>query len=334
MKKLRYRLEWLMVLFVAKIIPLLSRRGCYRLGGFLGACAATLDRPGRHVALSNLEAALGNQLSPRQRRTVNRQSYQCFLRAMLDLFWLPRLTKENFGEWMEVVGLDEVLASVAPGQGIIFTTFHYGNVEWAAQLIGLRGFRGITVALGFKNPLLGPIFARLRTHSGNELSPSKRAFLNMYKAVQRGRFIAVTCDDTIKPRDPCVAITCFGIKKCVTYAHAWLHQRTGAALVPIYCEPLRNGRYRYHFFPKLEFAKGTSIVEITQRCWDHIEPVVRQNPSPWTWRYKHWRYRLAGSPKPYPFYAESGPRFEARLNAVMAEFEREAAVAHQLEEAN
>ena len=102
---------------------------------------------------------------------------------------------------------------------------------------------------------------------------------------------------------------------CISAPVRRLFQR-GASRYP-------NGRYRLHIFPRLQFEKGTSIIEITQRCWDQIEPVVRQNPSPWVWMYKHWRYRLAGSAKPYPFYAERGPKFEARLNAAMEKLQRE-----------
>jgi hypothetical protein len=65
------------------------------------------------------------------------------------------------------------------------------------------------------------------------------------------------------------------------------------------------------------------VIQITQGCWDQIEPFVRQNPGPWVWMYRHWRYRLARSAKPYPYYAEIGPGFETRLNASMARLERE-----------
>jgi KDO2-lipid IV(A) lauroyltransferase len=323
LKNVRYRLEWVALVVLAKIIPLFSRKSCYRIGGFLGACASKLDLRGRRIALSNLEAALGNELSSRRRAQVARESYQQFVRTMLDLFWVPRLTSENFSQWMELIGFDEAIASVGSGQGIIFTTFHYGNFEWMAQILGLRKLPGLTLVQEFKNPLLEPIFAKLRRHSGNELASRERGIVRMYKALKRGQHIAVLTDLTLKPWDPCVAINCFGMKKCVTYAHAWLHQRTGAPIVPSYCEPLPNGRYRAHFFPKLQFAKGTSIIQITQACWDQIEPLVRQNPSAWVWMYKHWRYRLAGSARPYPYYAEVGRGFERRLNAAMAKLERE-----------
>ncbi len=323
LKKLRYRLEWLALTIVARTVPLFSRRSCHRIGQVIGACASIIDRSGRRIALSNLEAALGNDLSSRDRTIVARESYQLFVGAMLDWFWSPRLTSQNFSEWIEVIGLDEVLNDIGPGRGIIFTTFHYGNFDWAALIMGLRGLHGMTLTQEFKNPLLEPIVAKLRRLSGNDLASREGGTIRMYKALKRGRHVAILTDLTLKPWDPSVAINCFGMKKCVTYAHAWLHQRTGAPIVPICCAPLPGGKYRIQVYPQLQFEKGTSVIQITQACWDQIEPLVRQNPSPWVWMYKHWRYRLAGSARPYPFYAEVGPKFEARLNANMAKLERE-----------
>ncbi len=318
LKKIRYWVEWFALTIVARTVPLFSRQTCYRISQCIGACAAIVDRSGRRIALSNLEAALGNELSRGRRVSIARESYQLFIGAMLDLFWSPRLTRQNFTEWIEVIGLDEVLDDIGPGRGIIFTTFHYGNFDWAALVMGLRGLHGMTLTQEFKNPLLEPIVAKLRKLSGNDLASREGGTIRMYKALKRGHHVAILTDLTLKPWDPSVAINCFGMKKCVTYAHAWLHQRTGAPIVPIFCEPLPGGKYRIQVYPQLQFEKGTSVIQITQACWDQIEPLVRQNPSPWVWMYKHWRYRLAGSARPYPFYAEIGPKFEARLNANMA----------------
>jgi lauroyl/myristoyl acyltransferase len=322
LKIIRYRLEWLALLIVAEIIPLLPRSGCSALGRFLGACAATIDRRGRRIAFSNLKAALGDELSADRRAQVVRQSYENFVRTMLDLFWSRRMTRQDFRKWFDLGNLDEALAEAAPGQGVIFFTFHYSNFEWCALTLGLRGVPGLTVAQEFKNPLLEPIFAELRKHSGNEIAPRKSGLIRMFRALKRGQHVAILTDLTLKPRDPCVAIDTFGLKKCVTYAHAWLHQRTGSPIVPAHCEPLPGGRYRLVFQPKIELPKNASIAEITQACWDRVEPIVRERPEQWVWMYKHWRYKLAGAARPYPFYAEAGPNFERRLNEAMVKLRR------------
>ena len=256
LKKLRYRLEWMALVLLAKIVPQFSRAQCCGLAEFLGACAFHLDRRGRRIALSNLEAALGDELSPVRRKEVARESYQQFLRTMLDLFWIPRLTSENFTEWVEIIGFDEAVVGLEPEQGIIFTTFHYGNFEWAAQLLGLNKLPGLTLTQEFKNPLLEPLFAKLRRHSGNELAPRARGIVRMYKALKRGQHVAVLTDLTLKPWDPSVAINCFGMKKCVTYAHAWLHQRTGAPILPVWCESLPSGAVSPSHFPQAPVREG------------------------------------------------------------------------------
>jgi hypothetical protein len=54
---------------------------------------------------------------------------------------------------------------------------------------------------------------------------------------------------------------------------------------------------------------------MAQACWDQFEQVVRKNPAPWLWMYKHWRYRpLAANLAAYPFYANLSQDFERRLD--------------------
>jgi lauroyl/myristoyl acyltransferase len=99
----------------------------------------------------------------------------------------------------------------------------------------------------------------------------------------------------------------------VPSAHAWLHERTGAPIVPAHCEPLPDGRYRVIFHPKIDNTAGMTHQQIAQACWNSFEPYVRKNPAPWLWMYKHWRYEPANSTRTYPFYANFSRRFEEIL---------------------
>jgi hypothetical protein len=51
-------------------------------------------------------------------------------------------------------------------------------------------------------------------------------------ALRRGERFALLGDLTTSAKLPTVAIKCFGRERCVTFAHVWLHQRTGAPLYP------------------------------------------------------------------------------------------------------
>jgi hypothetical protein len=59
----------------------------------------------------------------------------------------------------------------------------------------------------------------------------------------------------------------------VTSAHGWPHERTGVPIIPAHCEPLRDGRYRLIFHPKINATVGMTHQEIGTR----LEPYVRTN---------------------------------------------------------
>lgn len=293
-----------------KIVPLLSRNACYQLAGFAGSLAATFDRAGRRVALANLQAAFGDQFSPAARAKIVRQSYQSFARTMLDLFWSPRLTSANFGDYIEFQGLEQMRADAGPERSCMVGAFHYGNFEWLSLACAWSGFGGYIATQEFKNPLLDIFFARLRERSGHQTVPREGAIIRLYKILRRKGRIALLVDTTLPPHHPTVVIECFGLKTMITVAHAWLQERTGTPLIPMYCQPLPGGRYRVVALPKVEVPAGATHQEIAQACWDAFEPVVRQNPAPWMWMYKHWRYRPTGSRERYPFYAQESLEFD------------------------
>ena len=308
-KKLRYRLEWLALRAALRLVPLLSRNACYQLAGFAGTVASTFDRRGRSVSLSNLEAAFGDELSPARRKQIVRESYQHFARTMLDLFWSPRLTGETLSQYVEFEGVDRTVAEIAPSNSCIVGTFHYGNFEWLGLATAWIGYPCAITTQEFKNPLLDEMFTRLREQSGHTVVEREGAIVRLYKTLRKKGRVALLVDTTLPPSQPTIVINCFGLKTIVTVAHAWLQDRTRVPVIPVHCEPLPAGRYRVVTHPKVEWREGATHQDIAQACWDAFEPVVRRNPAPWLWMYRHWRYKPAGA-SGYPFYSQESWAFD------------------------
>lgn len=309
-KALRYRLEWFFLRIGTAIVPLLPRWLCYQLGQFFGALAFALDRRGARVALGNLEVALGKDFSLEQRRNIARRSYQNFATMLLDFLWSPRLTKSNFRRYIDIKNLERAERQTGAGHSAIVASIHYGNFEWMSLTMGFLGYPAEIVAEAQKNSMINPILERARIRSGHTVIPRKRAIVRLFKTLQRGGRVALLVDLTVHPRNPAVVIECFGLKTCVTLAHSWLHQRTGAPIIPAHCEPLPGGKYRVVCHPKIEPPANASAAEIAQACWDCFEPVLRKDPAPWLWMYKHWRIRPDDATRDYPFYANRSPHYE------------------------
>jgi len=312
-KRVRYRLEWLGLLLATKLIPLLSRKACLHLARVLGALISMFDRHRYSVALNNLEVAFGNQLSPGARRKIARKSFQHFALTMVDLLWSPRLTRENFRDYIEFENLEEIDRVSGSERNFITACYHYGNFEWFSLASGYSGLSGTIISQEFKNSLLDPIFKKLREQSGHELIPRERGIIRLYKVLRRKGRTALLVDLTVPPDQGAVAIDCFGLKTSVTSAHAWLHQQTDVPIIPVHCEPLAGGRYRVVFHRKIDTTQDMTLLQIAQACWNSFEPYVRKNPSPWLWMYKHWRYRPANPDRPYPSYAHVMRRFDEML---------------------
>src|SRR5437667_586903 len=313
-KRIRYRLEWLGLVLATKLIPLCSRTVCYHIAQAAGALLSCVDRPRSQVALSNLEVAFGDRFSPKERRKIARESFQHFARTMLDLLWSPRLTQENFSQYIDLENFEETARETGPERSVMIACYHYSNFEWLSLACGFLDLKGTIISQQFKSSLLDPIFKKLREQSGHELIPRQGGIVRLYKVMRRKGRTALLVDLTLHPKMPSVAIDCFGLKTSVTSAHAWLNQQTGAPIIPAHTEPLANGRYRLVFHPKIETA-GRSHQEIAQACWNSFEPYVRKNPAPWLWMYKHWRYKPVKADRPYPFYARTHGRFDKQISA-------------------
>jgi len=314
-KRMRYRLEWLGLVLATKLIPLCSRRVCYHIAQTAGALLSFVDRDRYQIALSNLEVAFGGAFSLEQRRKMARESFQHFARTMVDLLWSPRLTQENFSQFIELQNFGETARDTGPERCLMIACYHYSNFEWLSLACGFLDLKGTIISQEFKNPSLDPIFKKLREQSGHELVPRDRGIMRLYKVLRRKGRTALLVDLTVPPSQGAVAINCFGLKTSITSAHAWLHERTGVPIVPAHCEPLANGRYRLVFHQKIANTAEMTHQEIAQACWNSFEPYVRKNPAPWLWMYKHWRYRPANPDRPYPFYANFYRLFENMLAA-------------------
>lgn len=312
---LRQRLECVGLETLIRLIGLLPYPALRSLGNVVGAAVYACDARGRAVALANLDAAFGDAFSPARKKQIARGSYQTFARTMLELFWSPRFTREFADRMVVCEGLERSECHRDPRAAVVYPCLHFSNFEWLGQYCAYAITPGPIITQRFRNPLLGPVFSRLRASSGHEIIPQERAMIRMFKHLQGGGKFGVLSDLNLDPDEGSVIIDTFGgLKISITQIHAALARRTGALIVPCECRPLPDGRYRMVYHPPLEAPPDAQPAEIVQKCWDALEPSIREHPECWLWSYKHWRFRPSGDTSGrYPFYANPAKRFDKLL---------------------
>lgn len=312
-KKIRYRFEWLGVKWLYFAIPLLPRRVAHALGTILGSLAFHLDGRGRRTALENLALVFGDEKTPAEIHRTAVDSYRSFARTVIDQFWGSRLNRQNFSKFCDFEIEDMDALERARETGAIWITPHYSNFEWIALVMGFDDFRFTIVAQDFRNSSLTETYKKNRERSGHEVISQRGATLHLLRSLEHGGHAAFLTDLTIRPSRPATAIQCFGRRTCVTGIHAYLMRRTGLPVIPGICIPQANGRYLMKGFRPLKFESDVTDHEIAQACWDIFEPFIRENPAPWLWMYKHWRYLPANPTTSYPSYASQSNAFEKVL---------------------
>jgi lauroyl/myristoyl acyltransferase len=314
-KRQRYRLEWLGLKLLSGLVCLIPYRTIRPLASFLGSVTWWLDGRRREVTLANLCCAFGDRYDAGELADIGRRSFGVFAGTMLELLWSPRITREFLKEFGTQETLDPASRHAEQGRSVIYACLHAGNFEWTSKIsVNLFGPVPL-IAQEFKNPLLGPLFDSWRSVVGHAVFPRKGVMIRMLRHLKEGGKFGVLVDLNLKPADGPVLIRCFGkYLTPVTRLPAELALRTGAAVVPVEIIPRREGGHHLRYLPEIPITESTTPAEITQACWDALEPGISRNPELWLWNYKHWRYRPSGPEgEGYPFYANRDPSFDRLL---------------------
>lgn len=296
------------------MIPKLPYDALESIAHDLGALAYNVDTRGRTSALENLRAAFSDQYTPDERERIARASYRNFARTMLALFWSPNLATGDWQKYIRVEGLDTDPCHRDPTQPGIYFCAHFGNFEWLSHAAALAITKGPIIFQKFKNPLLGPVFSRLRAVTGHEIIPQERVLIRMLKVLKAGGKFGVLTDLSLDPKHGTVPIRCFGLWTSASPILHALHDRTGARLIPCECVPQPDGTYVARYLPAVDIPPDATAAEISQLCWNELERSIRARPELWLWAYKHWRFRPADADAgTYPAYSNPAKRFDKLL---------------------
>jgi lauroyl/myristoyl acyltransferase len=322
-QRLRFRLEFGGLWIASRVIPWIPLPLLRLLARLAGRLLFAFDRRGHAIAMENLRLVFGSEKSEAELRQIARASAAHFARTMLELFWARNFTPDNYRDHMVMEGWEQARELNKKHRGGIFVCLHYGNFEWLSIAGAFERLPGCIVTQQFENPLLGPVFDRLRSLSGHRIIQQQRSMLITLKHLKNGGNIGVLIDLQLHPKLPSVPVRCLGRWCPVTKLHAMLQKHTGLPIIPIESVPLPDGRYRTIAHDPIYFPPDATECEIAQKCWDFFEPQVRRQPEAWLWAYKHWRFVPKSADLPYPSYAVQRDRFDSLLEGAVAEMPSE-----------
>lgn len=287
----RFAIEARAAAIVRALVRPLPRRWTLGLGRALGRLLADLDP--RHVAIAaeNLRQAFPHWDEPRRLRTA-RAVYAHFGQTLLDILWMAEQPRERLLGLIVEEGRENADGVRAAGRGVVYVTGHFGNWEFYGVAFGWLGEPVGVVARPLDNPALEARLTAFRTRSGNTVISKRRALQDILRLLRQGAGVAILVDQNVQEQDG-IFVEFFGRPAATTTVAAALAVKTGCALLPVHCEALPDGRYKFVYGRPLEWTttgnRQDDIARLTQALTTVIEGWVRERPEQWLWMHRRWK---------------------------------------------
>ena len=289
-RKIRYYLEYLIVLAGAVAMRVLNDRQTLALGRFLGAAAWRLGVT-RRLTLANLAAAFPDKPAGELGR-LGQQALQSAAITFLELARMPLLDPRDLLVDVEFENLHLLDESLARGKGAVCLSGHFGNWEIMGAALVARGYP-LSFMIGQQsNPWVDALFNSYRQHCNIHLIPLKD-IRQVLTTLKRNQFVSILGDQDGDRWG--MFIPYFGRSASTFTGPAVFARRTGADMLFSVSVRLDERRHKVtvHRLPQPpEGLSEEQDLNFRLTAYNRLlEAAVRQDPGQWWWMHNRWEAR-------------------------------------------
>lgn len=263
---------------------------------------ALFDLGGKRIeyVLANLRIAYP-ELSEDARRAIGRESYVNLAWMLIDVARGGHWTADDVRERVEVVGLENAWAALAPGRGAIALTLHQGSFELAMRAMPTVGIPLTVIGRPLGNRLLRDEIKRQRESTGSELLAHRNILPELIRVLRKGRAVAALNDQYAR-RSRGTFVPFLGVRASTSLGPALLAVRTGAPIVPATCIRIGPDRHRLTIRPALPIPdsgdRRKDAEQLTAHSNEVLSEFIRACPEQWMWSHRRFRHSpdLPGDP--------------------------------------
>lgn len=278
--------------------------------GLCAALASTYARiggPRVEDARVNLRIAFPER-SDDDRQKILINSFANLGRSFAEVCAMHSRKRASLFDHVTIEGRENLeLAREASGHdGGLVITAHFGSWEFCAAALAHQGLPVSAVQHGFENESIDKIVTSWREAAGLETLSMGGAALGLFRAIARGRYVALLMDQNAK-EDEGVFAPFFSIPACTRSGPALIAMTRGTPVIPVFF--FRKGTTGEHvarIYPPLELdqdenASPDLLAKNVARINAAIEAAIREAPDQWIWSHRRFKTRPPGAE---PIYAK------------------------------
>jgi len=291
-KRVRFLAEVALCHGVIATTRIFPRRWLLGVGGLIGLLGYLLESRRRRITTENLRLALGDAVSPAERKRIAKACWRNLGRNIIELLSFGNHGPEAIGTIVHYEGLEHIQDAYARNRGVLLFSAHFGHWELTALMQGYLGLPLTLVTRPLDNAGLERVMADQRNRSGNTIIHKRNAIREIIGALRAKGGVAIVIDQDA--REQGIFVPFFHQLASTTPTLAMLAIRTGATIVPTFSVPQPDGSYKTIYLPALELEysgdREKDAIMVTSKATAIIEDWIRRHPEHWFgWLHRRWK---------------------------------------------
>ncbi len=263
-----------------RVINALPRSVVLPLAVAAGNVGYDLAGAKRDVVRANLAHPMARPASDPAVGHAARRAFRAYAKYLADMMRLSGLTPEMTERLVHIDNVEILEEARAGGTGVLVCTVHVGGMD----LIGPGLLRhGESLHVVADDTSYGRLYDHLkavRARHGIYLI-GWRNLRAIFKALRNRENLVLFCDGGFRRGD--VPVEFLGEATTFPIGPASLSARTGAPMLPVYCQRTRDDRYHARGLPIIRCTseEPAEVHRATQALADALGEVIREDPSQW-----------------------------------------------------
>ena len=286
MKKIRYFVEFLIIIFLLVIFKILGFKLASSLGGLIGRLVGPLFRSKKKI-LSNISKALP-EIEEKNTELIVKKMWENYGRILSEYMFIKNFRNSKYKKFLTIEGqeiLNELKDSKEP---VVFISGHFNNFELMAMQIEKSGINLAAIYRPLNNIFLNKIMEKIRTKyiCRKQIKKGGSGTRELLESFKNNYSIAIMIDQRVSES---IKVDFFNQKASTTTIPAQLFKKFGSKIVPIYIERINGVYFKMIVNRPIIFEKESTIEEITLKLNKWLEKMILINPDQWIWSHDRWK---------------------------------------------
>ena len=287
MKKIKYLIEFIIIIFLFLIVKLLGLKISQFIFSFIFKNIGPLYRS-KKISYYNLSLALPN-LDKSKRNQIINNMWANYGKIFSEYMFMNEFRQNlRFSKKIIIENKEELEKIKSQKKPVIFISGHFNNFELMAMHLEKSNIDLAAIYRPLNNKFLNPIMERIRKRyiCKKQIKKGISGTKELLKEFKKGTSIALMIDQRVSEG---IKSNFFGKEALTTTIPAQFVKKFGTAVVPIYIERLIDNTFKLKIHKSIEFSNDETVDDITKRLNNILEKMIMTNPDQWIWTHNRWK---------------------------------------------